>query len=440
MTRSRRSHPSAAFLVAGALLAVPASQAEPTNRIVARVNDRIATLYDYETRFEDAMRREREVPSDPGAREDFVRGVARDVMRDLFEELLVLSRADQLDITVTANEVTENIGKMRKANQLEEDEQFHAALAQSGITPEILRAQFESQIRFQRVIGREVYQEIQLEEEDLRRYYRDHIDEFRTPEQVKLREVVVLDDTGLSPVASTTADALAATLASGTPPEEAVAALPPGAASSVIQLGWVEQGDLDPALEKAAWTLAPNAWSPPTRARGGIHLVQLIERRESTIPAFKDVEGLIRQREQRARLDERMEGYLVELAKKSYLYLDPPPQAAGFRGGESESSTGIEFPFVVPSETATKDRDGGGKNGRKAKAGAEATEAAAEDAAAETPATEDAVIEEAREEAEEAADEAAEEEEVERGLEEIEEWPPKPQRADPADGRPSETP
>ena len=126
-------------------------------------------------------------------------------MRDMFEELLVLSRADQLEITVTANEVTESIDRMRKANQLEDDEQFRAALAQSGITPEQLRAQFEQQIRFQRVIGREVYSEVKLEEEDLRRYYKDHIEEFRQPEQVKVREVVVLDDTGASPAAEATA-------------------------------------------------------------------------------------------------------------------------------------------------------------------------------------------------------------------------------------------
>ena len=114
----------AALLLSVVVLGVPAVHAEPANRIVARVNDRIATLYDYETRFEDAMRRERDVPEDAAERDQFVSGLARDVMRDLFEELLVLSRADQLEITVTANEVTEAIDRMRKANQLEDEEQF----------------------------------------------------------------------------------------------------------------------------------------------------------------------------------------------------------------------------------------------------------------------------------------------------------------------------
>ncbi len=74
------------------------------------------------------------------------------------------------------------------------------------------------------MIGREVYGEIQLEEEDLRRYYKDHIEEFREPEQVKVREVVVLDDTGVSPAAATTADTLVRRHAGGKPLEEAVAA------------------------------------------------------------------------------------------------------------------------------------------------------------------------------------------------------------------------
>src|SRR6185436_2544565 len=102
----------------------------------------------------------------------------------------------------------------------------------------------------------------------------------------------------------------------------------------------------------------------------------------STLPAFKDVEAEIRSREERARLNERMKGYLADLEKKSYLYLDPPPQAAGFRGAEGEAR-GVEFPFVVPSV----EPEGGGKDGKKAKGGqtgtaAEATPAAEAAAAA----------------------------------------------------------
>jgi parvulin-like peptidyl-prolyl isomerase len=386
---------TAALLLIAALPAAPSAHGE-ANRIVARVNDRIATLYDYESRFEEALRRERELPDAAAERDQLVNEIARDVMRDIFEELLVLSRADQLEVNVTANEVTESIDRMRKANGLEDEQQFVAALAQSGITPEVLRAQFEQQIRFQRVIGREVYSEVKLEEEDLRRYYKDNIEEFREPEQVKLRAVVVLDDTGASPAAAATAETLAATLRSGTPLEEAIAPLPAGTVSNVIELGWVESGDLDSSLEAAVWSLAAGAWSPPTRGRGGIHLAQVVERRESTIPAFKDVEAEIRNRQERAAVNERMEGYLEELEKKSYLYLDPPPRAAGFRGEDGEASSGVDFPFVAPgtfAEQAGKKAKGG--KGARGDGGPTEAEAA-----------------------------GAEETEIERGLEELEDDAP----------------
>ena len=118
----------------------------------------------------------------------------------------------------------------------------------------------------------------------------------------------------------------------------------------------------------------------------------MIERRESTIPPFKDVEAEIRSREERAAVNERMKGYLAELEKKSYLYLDPPPRAAGFRGAEGEATTGVEFPFVVPG-TDRRDRPKGKGKDKDSKA----TEAEAE---------------------------GAEEQEIERGLEEIEENAP----------------
>ena len=365
-----------ALVLAAILSAAPPARAAGGNRIIARVNDRIATLYDYEIRLEEALRRADDLPADVGDRQEYLTELARDVMREIFEELLILSRADQLAVTVTAIEVTEAINKMRESNGLLDDEQFRQALAQSGLTQEQLRSQFEQQMRFQRVVGREVYSEVTMEEEDLRRYYRDHIEEFRQPEQVQLREVVVLDDTGASAAAMSLAAGLAAELAAGKPLEDAVAALSPGTVSATIELGWVESGDLDAALEDAVWDLGPGSWSEPTRGRGGVHLAQVIERKESVIPAFKDVEAEIRQREERSRVNARLKDYLAELEKKSYLYLDPPPEAAGFRSAAGETPLNVEFPLIAAGTSA---EDAGGKKGSK---GAGAKAAAGQGAAA----------------------------------------------------------
>ncbi|HVR30893.1 MAG TPA: peptidylprolyl isomerase [Thermoanaerobaculia bacterium] len=339
---------SIALVVAAALLAALPAGAASANRIIARVNDRIATLYDFEVRLEDSLRRA-DLPESVSGRQAYLTELARDVMKELFEELLVLSRADQLGITVTRTEVTEAIQRMRQANGLEDDQEFRQALAQTGLDPEQLRSQFEQQMRFQRVIGREVYSEVKLEEEDLRRYYRDHLEEFRQPEAVKLREIVVLDDTGTDPAAEAEASRLAQELAAGRPLEEVVAGAVSAKVSEVIELGWVESGDLAPALEQAVWSLEPGAWSEPTRSRGGVHLAQVVDRKESVIPSFKEIEPEIRAREERVRLNQQLKSYLSELEAKSFLYLDPPPEAAGFRTASGEIPLNVEFPLMPPA-------------------------------------------------------------------------------------------
>jgi hypothetical protein len=182
-------------------------------------------------------------------------------------------------------------------------------------------------------------------------------------------------------------------------------------------VGWFESVDLVSVLRSAFWSLPAGCWSEPTGARGGVHVALVIERRESKIPAFKDVEAKIRSREERARLNERMKEYLAELERKSYLYLDPPVQAAGFRSSTGEAPGGNEFPLVAPDTAATGDGS-----------------VAAGDTAVDDTAVDDTAVDDT------AADpEAAEEKEIERGLEEIEAETP-PEDAPAPDAPPGSSP
>lgn len=351
--------------------AVPVA-AEVTNRIVARVNDRIATLYDFESRYEETLRRlAQELPEEPAERQRAMEDVARSVMQQLFEELLILSRADQLGVFITEGEVADAIQRMREANGLESDEQFRTALAQSGLTFEELKSQFEQQMAFQRVIGREVYSQIDVGEEDLRRYYRDNMEEFREPERIQVREIVVLDEAGSSDRTRAVAAEVLSALRSGKSFEEVGQAYDDAVLSEPIDLGWVRSGDLAAALEDAVWDLEPGQFSEPIRARGGLHIAQLVDRRESTVRPFKDVEERIRAQQERERTNEKLEEYLAELEEKAYLYLDPPAPAAGFRASSGKRRRDPDFPLLRPSDAEDEELVG------------KAVEEAAEEATAE---------------------------------------------------------
>lgn len=337
----------ASFLIA--LVLTTPSFAEVANKVIVRVNDRIATLYDFEERYQVELRRLEEQPEDEVEGRQAAEEAARHVMRTLFEELLILSRADQLGIFITEGEVEEQIQRMREQNGLESDEDFAAALAQAGMSREQINKQFEQNTTWQRVMGREVYSDIAVKEEDLRRYYRDHIDDFRTPEEVSVREIVVLDDGSASTQAEALAAQIVGDLRSGKTLEEVAAAGEDGQLSGVIDLGWVGRGDLDGTLETALWSLESGEYSEPTRARGGVHIALVAERRESVIKPFKEVEEVIERQQQGARNAEKIKEYLVELEEKSYLFLDPPPEAAGFRTSSGETPLNVDFAIFDPA-------------------------------------------------------------------------------------------
>jgi foldase protein PrsA len=315
--------------------ALPSLNAEMLNRVVLRVNDQIATLYDYEQRRSNMARELLRQPDlDAEERTKLLGEIGELAYKDLYEELLIESRAQQLDINVGDAEINQQIAQMKQNFGIQSDADFAAALAQSGMTEAQLRERLRRDLRAREVMGREVQGRVKLDEDDLRRIYQRDRDQFKQPEQVQLREIVVLDEGGL-PTAEERqrlAAQLRATVAGGKSLADAVAETSgKGQTSGVIEVGWVTPGDLDANLEAAVWKLAPGAVSEPVAGRGGLHVIQVVDRKEARIPPFAEVQEQIRQREQRLKMQDEIGLYMAELEKKSLIVTQPPPGAENFR-------------------------------------------------------------------------------------------------------------
>ena len=322
------------LLCALALSLAPALRAEMLNRIVLRVNEQIATLHDYQQHREELVRDILRREQDPEERQRLLAQAGEMAYADLFRELLLESRADQIGVEVADAQIDSAMAQLKQNNNIKSDQEFQAALAQSGLTLEQLRTQLRNQLRLQEVRGREVSSRVKVDEEDLRRYYRKNLESFRQPEQVQLREVVVLEDGGLATADERrrAAEEIRAKVQGGAALADAVAdSAKKGTTSNVIDLGWVSPGDLDKNLETAAWKLPKGAVSEPVQARGGLHLVQVMDRRESRIPPFAEVSASIQAKEQDRVFRQEITKYMAELEKKSLVVASPPAEAANFR-------------------------------------------------------------------------------------------------------------
>lgn len=308
--------------------------ADDANRIVLRVNDRIATLVDYELRKADRLRMIRQAKNLPPSRQaQLLQDAGKGTLRDMFDELLMLSRADQLGLQVSNAEVDQAIEQTKKSAGFTSDVDFQRALAQSGMTEAQYRAQVRRGLLMNTVIGREVRAKIKLDDDTLRHYYREHLKDFERPEALHLQEVILLDSSDKSAQERQEIGRRIQTqVAAGRKLEDVVKPyVASGVASGVVDLGWVHAGDLDAALEKAAWPLQDGEITAPVDGRGGLHLLQLLERRAAAVTPFEDVRKQIEAREGNRLFQKDLADYMKKLEAEAYVVASPPPEAVGFR-------------------------------------------------------------------------------------------------------------
>ncbi len=350
------------LFIAAALVA--AAAAADVNRIVLRVNDRIATLFEFEQRRRQRVEEIQKADLSPQRRQRLLAEVGEQTMREMYEELLVLSRADQLEVRVSERDVDDAVEQAKASFNIDSDEQFRIALSSSGMTLEEFREQMRKNLLIREVMGREVQQKIELEEEDLRRYYRNHPEEFTTARRLRVREVVVSQ--GVAVDTAALAAEVRAALQAG---EEGAARLAELAAeegvSNVVELGWVERGDLETALEEAVWQLEPGAVSEPVAARGGLHVVEVVAIERPRLKEFAEVQEAIQRKLRSQRFQEQLAGFFEDLERSSYIDADPPPEAAGFRAAvvpdAAEELGGMVMPApeAPDAEAPDAEADGG---------------------------------------------------------------------------------
>jgi len=348
--------PLAAFAPALALLlalgaGAASAQTLLIDRIVVRVNDRIATMMDFQRQLAD---RRQAILADQSAtetrRQQALDNAGRAVLTDIYEELLLLSRADQLGARVTDVDVEKALAMQRERMGLETEEQMHQALLASGLTEEALHERLRQNLLVQEVMGREVHPRLRVSEDELRRYYREHPAEFTDPAAVRLQDVVVLEEGRDSAELAAAAQQLHDQIAGGKEPSEVV-----GKGSQLVDLGWVNAGDLDAELEKAVWQLQPGGVTAPVRGRGGLHVVKVLERREPALRPFDEAKERIAGRVEQGRLASEYPAYLRELEAHSYIALNVPPEAEGFKGlaADSQAPDALEgLRELTPRRTA----------------------------------------------------------------------------------------
>ena len=97
-----------------------------------------------------------------------------------------------------------------------------------------------------------------------------------------------------------------------------------GSASSGGDLGWASPGQFVPEFEEAMVKLAPGGISPAVVSRFGVHLIQVLERRNTT-PDPKEIRDQARTQLRETKFDQAYADWAKELRLRAYIELREPP-------------------------------------------------------------------------------------------------------------------
>ncbi|HVS66609.1 MAG TPA: peptidyl-prolyl cis-trans isomerase [Thermoanaerobaculia bacterium] len=290
------------------------------DRIMLRVNDRIATLWEYQRQLANVRRDILSSSGVPTERQrELLDDAPRQVLRSMFDEMLVLSRADQLGLTVSDIEIDEQIQAQAEQFGLQDERELRMALAREGLTLEEYRENLREQQLWRLVTGRELYPRIEVADEDLRDLYQENVEEYQVPERRRIREVIVLDTNQLAGgERREVAEQIAASWREGADPEALAQEHGPEIAM-LFDVGWVSRPDLSAELADQVFALEPGQVSSPVEARGGLHVVELLEVEEASVRPFEEVRTQLLQRERARRFEDELVVYLQELEEKAYF-------------------------------------------------------------------------------------------------------------------------
>ena len=316
----------AALLLPGTLLAQ--GKGKVVEEIVARVNNDIITLSDYE-KAQGALRQEiaQDCPScTPAQVDERFQEHRKNLLRDLIDQSLLVQRGKDMGISVET-ELVKRLDAIRQQNNLPSMEALEKAVESSGIGWEEYKTQLRNGLLTQEVIHKEVGSRINVGNDEVKKYYDEHQSEFNRPETVYLSEILISTD-GKNPEEMPALEKKANDLLARVKKGEDFAELAKrhsdgSTAKQGGELGAFEPGQLSKELEVVVFKMNRGDVTDVIHTKSGFEILRVDEHYKAGLQPLEKVQNEIVNKLYSDRMQPELRRYLAELREESYLVLKP---------------------------------------------------------------------------------------------------------------------
>jgi peptidyl-prolyl cis-trans isomerase SurA len=296
--------------------------AHVVERIIARVNSEIITQTQFDKKkagLRDGLSQKFSGPDLDAAVSD----ESKNLLRNLIDESLMVQKAKDESVNVETD-LIKRLDQMRKQDNANSIDDLQKEAEQQGLNWEDFKDQIRRQLLMQEVISRDVGSRLVISRQEMRQYYDQHKEEFKSEGMVHLAEILVSNTKNKPDEAEKRAKTAEAELKGGARFSEVVKKYSDD--PSVEQggdIGMMKTGGLAPSISAAIGKLDNNEYTDVIPIKTGYLILKLVERFSAGIPPFEEVEPHVNEMLYSQRMEPKMRQYLTQLRKDSYIFLAP---------------------------------------------------------------------------------------------------------------------
>lgn len=229
--------------------------------------------------------------------------VGPQAMEDLISKKLILQEGKKLGIEVTPEEVREEIETLKDLWGLSSEEELQEMLQEYQMTI----GDLEEEVASWRVARKIVASTIEVTEEEMLQYFTEHREEFSSPEQVKVRHILL--DTEQEAVSVLEEIRRGADFAEVAKQKSVDSA----SKDHGGEIGFIARGQVEPEFEKAAFGLQQGEISGVVATEYGYHIIQVLEKKAAVNLDFNEVRTEVETTLTGLKTQEMYEPWLEEL-------------------------------------------------------------------------------------------------------------------------------
>lgn len=300
-------------------------EAKTVDRVYAQVNDDIITLSDVNRKME-MIRQELSAKLSGEQLDKALAEERAKVLDGLIQEKLLVQKAIELGLDSDVEpKVSSEIQRIMKEYKIATNEEFEEALEKQGTNLRSFRELIRNEIMADNIIYIFVRSRITLMSSEVDKYYKDHAQEFATPETVSLSEIVVTAQSeGSEEAARRRAEDLYERIKKGESFASLASQYSKGATANKggsIGSNLIEKWH--PDIAAAIKGLEAGDITEPQKTREGYVIYRVDERVHSVIPPLEEVESEIKNRMFMERYKPELDRYVQRLKDEAYIQIYP---------------------------------------------------------------------------------------------------------------------